>query len=222
MRTFQRQQKTNRKESTNELIVNQTTPKKLKTAKANRIKDQTQHNTTQHNNMTLTMEETLNNGSSSNNQDFPHETDPTTNSPTCQRRRMKKRNACVFETTKTWKHLNVDGRHDHEITAHWEGLLTGKLVVLVDGKVACIQTRDQQDYNPTDPYGHFYVDGHELEFVPTSSTLNALGDSSMNLTVDGRTFMEDDGDQRITTHDLEIAEAARAVAHLVPPFEYDD
>ena len=174
--------------------------------------------------MTLTMEETLNNNNNSNNNlDYTHETDYLSNSPTHQRRRrMKKRNACVFETTKTWKHLNVDGRHDHEITAHWEGLLTGKLVVLVDGKVACIQTRDQQDYNPSDPYGHFYVDGHELEFTPTSATTNALGDSSMNLTVDGRAFMEDEDDQRITPHDLEIAEAARAVAHLVPSFEYDD
>ena len=139
-----------------------------------------------------------------------------------QRGRMKKRTACVFENTKTWKHLNVDGEHEHEITAHWEGLLTGKLVVLVDGEVACIQTRDQQDYNPTDPYGHFTVDGHEVEFSPTVQEWSGPGNSSMDLAIDGHRFSPDDvRDDVVTTHDMAVAEAARAVAHDIPPFEYD-
>jgi hypothetical protein len=135
------------------------------------------------------------------------------------RPRMKKRNACVFETSRTWTNVKFDdGQHVlHNVTAHWEGLLTGKLVVLVDGELCCICTRDQQDHDPMDPYGHFLVDGHELEFSPTSAEWS-LGQSSMNLSVDGRTttIIEAEGGESIK---IEMADAARTVAHQVPAFE---
>ena len=147
----------------------------------------------------------------------------------CRRPMMKKREACVFETTKTWKNVNlVEGdERGHDVTAHWEGLLTGKLVVLVDGEVQCIQTRDQQDHDPMDPFGHFYVNGHELEVFPTTNEWS-LGESSMNLFVDGHsivdaeTNVQDVSKQQFPDYrELELADAARSLAHQVPAF-FDD
>jgi hypothetical protein len=135
------------------------------------------------------------------------------------RPRMKRRNACVFETSRTWNHVQLDDSHYHDVTAHWEGLLTGKLVVLVDGELRCICTRDQQDHDPMDPYGHFSVDGHELEFSPTSAEWS-LGQSSMNLSVDGRTTTTTtNGAEGGGSINIDMADAARAVAHQVPAFE---
>ena len=118
-----------------------------------------------------------------------------------------KRSAYVFETTRTW-HVNLDGR-PHEVTAHWEGILRGTLVIMVDGEVCCVYIRDHED--PADPYGHFQLDGHELEVLPSSNEWNE--DQSMNLRIDGQLFRTAPIISRNS-----ITERARKIAQQAPVF----
>jgi hypothetical protein len=94
---------------------------------------------------------------------------------------MNRRSACVFETTRTW-HLLLDDQ-GHDITARWEGILRGKLVVLVDGELTAIYEQDHDV--PMDPYGHFQLQGHELEIFPACEEWGSSTDQSMNISVDG-------------------------------------
>jgi hypothetical protein len=75
----------------------------------------------------------------------------------------------------------LDGQ-EHDITARWEGILRGQLVVLVDGELTAIYKQDDRDV-PMDPYGHFQLQGHELEIFPTCDEWSM--DQSMSLSVDG-------------------------------------
>jgi hypothetical protein len=53
---------------------------------------------------------------------------------------MNRRSVCVFETTRSW-YLHLDGQ-ERDVTARWEGILRGKLVVLVDGKLTDVCKQD--------------------------------------------------------------------------------
>jgi hypothetical protein len=105
---------------------------------------------------------------------------------------MNRRCACVFETTRSW-HLRLDGQ-EHDITARWEGILRGKLVVLVDGELTAIYERDRDA--PMDPYGNFQLQGHELEIFPACEEWSV--GQSMNLSVDGEARIQAGGSSNLS------------------------
>mmetsp|Transcript_16270 Transcript_16270/g.45110 ORF Transcript_16270/g.45110 Transcript_16270/m.45110 type:complete len:186 (+) Transcript_16270:172-729(+) len=98
------------------------------------------------------------------------------------RRRSRRRQACVFQDARSWR-VNWDGR-SHDVTACWEGILGGKLVVLIDGQFHCICMRPEHHGIETESFGRCMVDGHSLELLPRSNDW-FHHPSSMELKVDG-------------------------------------
>mmetsp|Transcript_2339 Transcript_2339/g.6133 ORF Transcript_2339/g.6133 Transcript_2339/m.6133 type:complete len:180 (+) Transcript_2339:251-790(+) len=102
------------------------------------------------------------------------------------RRRPREQPPCVIENSKSWR-VNLDGAL-HDITAYWEGMLGGHLVILVDGEFHCACTRQsiRPQYYDDDEFvfGRCIVDGHNLELLPTTEDLS-IAESDMELTVDG-------------------------------------
>jgi hypothetical protein len=96
--------------------------------------------------------------------------------------------------------------------AYWQGLLRGKLVVFVDGEGVSIDARRHEE--PLDPYGSFRLDGHNLEFFPTSEEWSNA--QLMDLTVDRRSVRAYGFDA-----DYRLGEMARTilVAHRVPEID---
>ena len=80
--------------------------------------------------------------------------------------------------------MNVNGC-DKQITIHWEGLLSQKILLYIDGEVACCFDT-QQTGKPLDTaYGQFILEGNLLEFDRTCQDWRSLKHSTIVLRTNG-------------------------------------